>query len=91
MNTPAMPFDGWGGFTKLEAACVQLKVTHPDAPEWLNELVRRSREMDFAGQAVVGISLRHWEDKVTHKVPDNVFDLWAGAAHATAKAMMEEL
>jgi len=66
MNTPAMPTtiiveeDGcrytkmFPVFTKLESACIQLKVTHPDAPEWLNELIKRSKEQDLAKAAMQG-------------------------------------
>jgi hypothetical protein len=53
MNTPAMPAYVWNytkgewepleeGFTKLEYAAIQLKVTHPDCPGWLNQMIEKS-------------------------------------------------
>lgn len=41
-----------GGFTKLERACIDLKVPHPDLPPELRELILESRRLDYAGKAI---------------------------------------
>lgn len=35
------------GFTKLERACIDLKVPHPDLPPELRELILESRRLDW--------------------------------------------
>jgi hypothetical protein len=42
----------------------------------------------FAAKAMQGLMGRAWQDPATGNAPDNVFDLWAKAAYATADAML---
>ena len=44
----------------------------------------------FAAKALPGLLGRVWSDPVTGKVPDNVHELWAEGAYATADAMLKE-
>ena len=39
---------GEGGFTKLQRACIDLRVPDSDLP-WLNHLIRESRRLDKQG------------------------------------------
>lgn len=43
----------------------------------------------FAAKAMQGLMGRAWQDPATGNAPDNVFDLWAKAAYATADAMLK--
>jgi hypothetical protein len=43
----------------------------------------------FAAKAMQGLMGRSWQDPATGSAPDNVFDLWAKAAYATADAMLK--
>lgn len=43
----------------------------------------------FAAKALQGLMGRSWQDPSTGIAPDNVFDLWAKAAYATADAMLK--
>lgn len=44
----------------------------------------------FAAHALPGLMGRVWSDPVTGVMPDNVFELWADGAYATADAMLAE-
>jgi len=43
----------------------------------------------FAAHALAGLQGRSWADPTTGKVPDNVHELWAEGAYATADAMLK--
>ena len=47
----------WGdrGLTAQTYAAIHLKVTSPDLPDWLNEMIDRSRRDDFARAALQGV------------------------------------
>ena len=40
-----------------EYAAIHLRVEHPDAPTWLNEMIRKSRRDDFAKAAIAGYAV----------------------------------
>lgn len=50
-NYPAR-IESFSGFTKLERACIDLKVPRPDLPPELRELILESRRLDYAGKAL---------------------------------------
>ncbi len=49
------PEKQYKGFTKLERACIDLKVTDPSLDPKLRELILESRRLDYAGQALQAI------------------------------------
>lgn len=42
----------------------------------------------FAAHALAGLLVRNWSDPATGKTPENVHELWAAGAYATADAML---
>jgi len=63
-------------------SAIHLKVTHPDLPDWLNEMIDRSRKDDFARAALQGICADHERN--------GEFAAYANDALLFANAMMEE-
>ena len=52
-NDAVYPIEGFtSGMTALAYAAIHLKVTSPDLPDWLNEMIDRSRRDDFARAAM---------------------------------------
>ncbi len=58
----------------------------------MGEVVHEGKSLrdDFAGTALLGLMGRVWEDPATGKVPENVFEIWAGSSYAIADAMLAE-
>jgi len=62
-------------------AAIHLKVTSPDLPDWLNEMIDRSRKDDFAMAAMQGLIPTHLRGmEITLAIN----------AHRFVSAMMEE-
>jgi hypothetical protein len=56
---PAFPSDYQRGMTLREYAAIKLRV--PDSgTDWLDDMIREARRMDYAGQALVGF-LASWQ------------------------------
>jgi len=70
-----------GGMTAQAYAAIHLKVTSPDLPDWLIEMIDRSRKDDFARAAMQGLIATHLRGtEITLAIH----------AKQTANAMMEE-
>lgn len=83
--------DSYGGFTKLERACIDLKVPHHDLSLELRALILESRRLDYAGQALLG--LLQWSAKdgdiVTLGLREEQ-NIFANASFKMANAMLAE-
>lgn len=81
----------FGGFTKLERACIDLKVPHPDLAPELRHLILESRRLDYAGQALLG--LLQWSAEVGDLVTLDKHEeanVFANAAFKVANVMFAE-
>ena len=59
-NDAVYPIEGFAsGMTAQAYAAIHLKVTSPDLPDWLNEMIDRSRRDDFARAAMQGLIATH--------------------------------
>jgi hypothetical protein len=50
---------GQPGIDLHHYAAIHLKVTSPDLPDWLNQMIDRSRKDDFARAAMQGLIATH--------------------------------
>jgi len=76
------------GMTAQAYAAIHLKVTSPDLPDWLNQMIDRSRDDDFARAAMQGMLANHsCIDLVTNS---NTARVIRDSSILLANAMMEE-
>ena len=65
-------------------------IAHDDRPGAYPAEPGMSLRDYFAANTLPGLLARAWSDPVTGETPDNVHELWAVAAYATADAMLKE-
>jgi hypothetical protein len=74
------------GMTAQAYAAIHLKVTSPDLPDWLNEMIDRSRKDDFARAAMQGLM----DAYARQEIDDFGYRMVAQESRNIANAMMEE-
>lgn len=65
LNGQGVLADSSFGFTKLERACIDLRIPETDDPE-LNALIKKARRQEFAAKAMQGLLARHGDDDYSH-------------------------
>lgn len=81
------------GFDAREQACIELRVAESGTP-WLDELIRKARRMELAGEALKGHDIDAYIDHGRNAYPDGGVKVnWAGMAQdclAIADALLAE-
>ena len=86
LDTTTLTYKYVEGMTLRQYAAIKLKV--PDSgSDWLDEMITKSLQNDFAAKAMQGLMVRNWSNyKGTN---EELIGVWARSSYTVADAMLE--